>query len=166
LLDVSTLDFIREIESKFDLVIMDRDGVLNFPSLDSSGYVLSCEMLLVDYRVLELIVFIQSLQKLVVVATNQQCVGKKLLTLTDLGLIHKRINELLVGMGGKELKFYVCPHLVSVRCECRKPNPGMLLAAMKDSKISANRTLFVGDQESDKIAALRAGVSFVSYSQS
>lgn len=44
----------------------------------------------------------------------------------------------------------------------RKPNPGMLMAAIVDFDAERTRTLFVGNSEEDEEAALQAGVAYQS----
>ena len=55
---------------------------------------------------------------------------------------------------------FVCPHDIVANCSCRKPNPGMLLAAMQHSKCGTEDTVFIGDSEDDRGAAARAHVDF------
>ena len=55
---------------------------------------------------------------------------------------------------------YLCPHLSSADCPCRKPSPLLLLKAIEVRQCSLAESLFVGDQESDREAAARAGVDF------
>ena len=100
----------------------------------------------------------------VVVATNQQCIGKNLLTEDSLNEIHSKINGVIVQNGGEAIKFYVCPHLISDDCGCRKPKPGLLLQAMSDNGFTKSKTIFVGDSETDRQAALLASVPFVLHS--
>lgn len=54
----------------------------------------------------------------------------------------------------------LCPHALDVPCDCRKPQPGMLLRIMESYDVPARNTLFVGDAATDEEAARRAGVSF------
>jgi D-glycero-D-manno-heptose 1,7-bisphosphate phosphatase len=54
----------------------------------------------------------------------------------------------------------VCPHPVNGGCDCRKPAPGMLLRIMRIAGVLQDRTLYVGDMESDEQAAQAAGVDF------
>jgi D-glycero-D-manno-heptose 1,7-bisphosphate phosphatase len=57
------------------------------------------------------------------------------------------------------IEMCVCPP--DVYCECRKPNPGMLLRIMHTLDIDPQETLFIGDLEIDREAARRAGVAFM-----
>lgn len=54
----------------------------------------------------------------------------------------------------------LCPHALDVPCGCRKPAPGMLVAAMRHAGARPDATLFVGNAASDEAAARRAGVRF------
>ncbi len=54
-----------------------------------------------------------------------------------------------------------CAHAMDGACACRKPAPGLLLAAMALHGVAAAETLFVGDAEIDRQAAARAGVAFL-----
>ncbi|WP_390479763.1 HAD hydrolase-like protein, partial [Frankia casuarinae] len=50
-----------------------------------------------------------------------------------------------------------CPHPPEDGCFCRKPEPGLVHAAMRMGGVSAEQTLLIGDQESDIAAAGAAG---------
>jgi D-glycero-D-manno-heptose 1,7-bisphosphate phosphatase len=54
----------------------------------------------------------------------------------------------------------LCPHALELPCDCRKPEPGMLLAIMRHYSIGPSETLFVGNHEVDREAAARAGTAF------
>lgn len=54
-----------------------------------------------------------------------------------------------------------CPHRMEGGCGCRKPEPGLLLRAMRLWGAGPAETLFVGDAPSDREAAARAGVRFL-----
>ena len=146
------------------LIILDRDGVVNFRSSNLGDYVLSAEQLVLNQDVISMIISIQKTSNKVVVATNQQCIGKKLLTEEALNEIHAKINNVIIRNGGEAIKFYVCPHLISDNCGCRKPKPGLLLQAMSDNDFPKSKTIFVGDSETDRQAALLASVPFVFHS--
>lgn len=62
-----------------------------------------------------------------------------------------------------------CPHHpqgrvaeYAIECDCRKPKPGMLLDIMRKLGYERAQTLYVGDQDSDRLAAEAAGVRFIS----
>jgi D-glycero-D-manno-heptose 1,7-bisphosphate phosphatase len=54
----------------------------------------------------------------------------------------------------------LCPHRLEVRCECRKPAPGMLRRILAYYGVDPERTLFVGNSDTDRAAARAAGVRY------
>jgi len=140
------------------LLLFDRDGVLN-QNPSNEGYVLSPSELIINMGVINQIA---KLPKEIEIAcvTNQQCVGKKLLDPEDLHEINSAISNSIVQAGGKEIEFFVCPHLAILNCDCRKPKPGLILTAMKRFSKTPNETLFIGDKVTDAMAASAAKVKF------
>ena len=57
-------------------------------------------------------------------------------------------------------RIYFCPHHPDYDLDSfdRKPNPGMLLRAMKDYDLNLSESIFIGDQLSDMEAGIRAGI--------
>jgi D-glycero-D-manno-heptose 1,7-bisphosphate phosphatase len=53
---------------------------------------------------------------------------------------------------------YHCPHDRDEGCNCRKPQPGMILEACRHFDIDLDQSYLVGDSDSDMAAALNAGV--------
>jgi D-glycero-D-manno-heptose 1,7-bisphosphate phosphatase len=62
----------------------------------------------------------------------------------------------------------VCPHDDADRCDCRKPAPGLLLAAARDWRIALDRSVMVGDRWRDIESGRRAGCKtvFIDYGYS
>lgn len=88
------------------------------------------------------------------VVTNQSGVAKGLLTLQEMHNVNLRVESLL---GPFDVWEY-CPHGPEDACECRKPQPGMLVAACEYLGIRPDEAVFVGDIGSDMEAAAAAGV--------
>jgi D-glycero-D-manno-heptose 1,7-bisphosphate phosphatase len=89
----------------------------------------------------------------VVVVTNQRGVALGRMAIEDVDEIHRRMRE-RVPIDA----VYVCPHERGT-CDCRKPEAGMLLQAMRDDPgIDPETSVMVGDAESDMEAGRRAGV--------
>jgi D-glycero-D-manno-heptose 1,7-bisphosphate phosphatase len=75
------------------------------------------------------------------------------------------LHDLVMAAAGTSLPdpaIQLCPHALDVPCNCRKPNPGMLLTIMEHYGVRREETVFVGNHEIDREAAARAGVSFLS----
>ncbi len=57
--------------------------------------------------------------------------------------------------------FYYCPHHPDDFCPCRKPSPGMLFSARKDSGIDLRNSYMIGDTAADMLAARAAGAKAI-----
>jgi D-glycero-D-manno-heptose 1,7-bisphosphate phosphatase len=97
----------------------------------------------------------------VVLISNQSPVGRGLLTTVDAIRIHRSVLSGLSAAGATIAGTYLCPHAPSHRCPCRKPAPGMLLAAIKRFGLLPARTVMIGDAPEDMAAARSAGVAGV-----
>jgi len=55
---------------------------------------------------------------------------------------------------------YYCPHHPDFTgpCDCRKPAPGMILAAIREYGVEAQSSALYGDKVSDVEAGIRAGI--------
>ncbi len=92
-----------------------------------------------------------------VVVTNQSVVGRGMATHDEMGRIHERLQSELKRMGCYVDAIYYCPHLPEEKCNCRKPEPGLILKAAKDLGIDVSKSWMIGDKEIDLEAAKRAG---------
>lgn len=144
------------------LLILDRDGVINEKPKRNHRYILDQSDLVLRESVLLEISKIQSRGIEVAVASNQQCLGKGLISINNMNQMNGHINLQIVKHGGIKMDFYICGHLESENCKCRKPKPGLLNAAIEDSGIEnrERNCMFVGDSMSDEQAAKSAGVLF------
>jgi D-glycero-D-manno-heptose 1,7-bisphosphate phosphatase len=138
-------------------VILDRDGVLNYEAPDS-GYVQRAE----DFRWLPGaragLALLHRAGVRISVATNQSGVGRGVMSLEDLQQVHAKMAAEAAAGGGALDAVLWCAHAPEARCACRKPEPGLILAAIDGSGIAASRSLVVGDDARDLEAAARAGV--------
>ncbi|HTW37603.1 MAG TPA: HAD-IIIA family hydrolase [Steroidobacteraceae bacterium] len=138
-------------------LILDRDGVLNDEAPDS-GYVQRPE----DFRWLpgacSALALLHRAGIRISVATNQSGVGRGLMSLEDLQRVHAKMLADAAARGGPLDAVLSCAHAPEARCSCRKPEPGLILAAIERSGIPASESLVVGDDERDLEAAARAGI--------
>jgi D-glycero-D-manno-heptose 1,7-bisphosphate phosphatase len=91
-----------------------------------------------------------------VIVTNQDAAGRKLISESQLARIHERMLEELRTEGIPIAEIYYCPHHGGSDCACRKPRPGMLLAAARDLGSRPREAWVVGDNPLD----LEAGRAF------
>lgn len=94
------------------------------------------------------------------VASNQVGVALGFLTKGTAVQLIRDVIEKALGCVPPRTWIEVCPCPHNSGCECRKPQPGMLLRIMAEAGVAPEETLFVGDLETDREAARRAGVSF------
>ena len=98
----------------------------------------------------------------VVVVTNQAGIAKGFYTEADMRALHRCMEERLERLGVRVDAWYFCPHHPDYtgECGCRKPAPGMLLAAMRDFDAKPGDCVMYGDTEKDAQAANAACVRF------
>ena len=142
---------------KLDAVFLDRDGVLN-PHIPG-GYLLRAGDVTLLPGVAAAVRRLNDAGLPVIVISNQQGVGKGLMTLGDLDAIERRMGELLSAEAGARLdRCYYSVELAEENSPRRKPNPGMLLEAAKDFGLTLANTVFAGDSATDIAAGHAAGV--------
>ncbi|HYH36151.1 MAG TPA: HAD family hydrolase, partial [Candidatus Saccharimonadales bacterium] len=94
----------------------------------------------------------------VILVTNQAGIAEGRLTEKDFHRLNDIVIELLAPTGVKILKTYFCPHAENGGCDCRKPNPTLLLEAAKEFGIDDMANSYsIGDRESDVQAGINAG---------
>jgi D-glycero-D-manno-heptose 1,7-bisphosphate phosphatase len=137
-------------------VFLDRDGVINRKAPEGH-YVTQWADVELFPGGAEAVKRIREGGFLVVVVSNQRAVAKGLVSQAGLQSLHQRMwQELFRGEKGFDAVYY-CPHDNDPPCGCRKPQPGMLLAAARDHGIDLTGSWMVGDSESDVQAGQRAG---------
>ena len=142
-------------------LFLDRDGVLNKRIVD--GYVTCPEEFRFLPGVLEAMSLLRPLFDRIILVSNQQGVGKGLFSMFALEDVHDYMQMHLEEHNTPLDAIYVCPHLASEHCDCRKPNIGMALQAKRDfPDIDFSKSLMVGDSASDMLFAANAGIVPVS----
>lgn len=136
---------------KFDkswTLFLDRDGVINHQIIND--YVKQVHELKIIDGVPEAISLFTKIFKRIVIVTNQQGIGKKLMTVDDLEHLNGFIINLIETYGGKIDKVYFAPQLVTDQNNYRKPGTGMGLHAQFDfPDIEFEKSLMIGDSEGD-----------------
>jgi histidinol-phosphate phosphatase family protein len=137
-------------------VFVDRDGVINRHIKD--GYVCSVDDLKIASAVLSDLRRMTDAGYDVIVVTNQSCLGRGLLDIEGFTAIMEEMVRRMAAAGVRCRAWFCCPHRPDSDCGCRKPKPGMLLAASRALNVDLSRCAFIGDSPSDMEAARRAGV--------
>lgn len=136
-----------QIDNSWTL-FLDRDGVIN--KKINGGYVLSLDDFEFLPGVLETMPKLAKLFPRIVVVTNQQCVGKGLLSVEELNEIHLHMMNIIELNGGRIDAIYYAPDLKSPDNHLRKPKNGMAFLAKNDfPEIDFNKAIMVGDNLTD-----------------
>ncbi len=138
-------------------VFLDRDGVLN---ADDPGYVLREEDVQVLPGVPEAVKRLTDAGIGMIIVSNQQAVGKGLLSMERAEAIFRKVIAGAESAGGRITDYYYCPHLRESNCTCRKPGTGLFEKAAGDHDIALSESVFVGDGSGDAGAAEQLGIPF------
>ena len=129
-------------------LFLDRDGVLN-KKLEGD-YVKSWAQFEWLPNAQESIKKLSLIFGKIIILTNQQGIGKGLMSKSDLEKVHNKMLSEIEDTGGVLDGIYYCPHLVEDNCDCRKPKPGMAYQAKEDyPDIDYSRSVILGDSVSD-----------------
>jgi D-glycero-D-manno-heptose 1,7-bisphosphate phosphatase len=142
------------------VVFLDRDGVL----IRDADHLTAASQIEILPGVPEALRRLRAAGWTVIVVTNQSVVARGLVTEEGLRQIHRVLEAQLRERGAMLDAMYYCPHhpegavaRYRVVCDCRKPEPGLLLRAAKDFDIDLAASVMVGDTLSDIEAGRRAG---------
>lgn len=96
-----------------------------------------------------------------VIVSNQSGVARGLLTEEDVARVQARTEQLFDREGVTFDRAYFCLHGPNDGCDCRKPEPGMLLRAGRELGLALDSSVMIGDKDSDVLAGRRAGCESV-----
>ncbi len=145
-----------------ELVVLDRDGVLNRLVVHRAGGLPQSPHSLAEVEILPGVP--EALRRLteagvaVVLATNQPAWAKGEVTREELDRIHAAIVAGSEQAGGRILRSFICYHRAEDGCECRKPRPGLLAAALAGTPgARAPEAWMIGDRATDVLAGQALG---------
>ncbi|HIP32134.1 MAG TPA: HAD-IIIA family hydrolase [Crocinitomicaceae bacterium] len=141
-------------------LFLDRDGVINERVF--GGYITKVEDFQFIPQTLEAIRKLTDFFHLTFVVTNQQGVGKGLMTERNLLEIHAYMCNEIRREGGRITKCYFAPNLRDAEDDMRKPGPVMgELAKMEFPEIDFKRCVMIGDTDSDILFGKNLGMKTV-----
>ncbi len=140
------------------LILLDRDGVIN---RDSDAFVKSTDEFIPLPGAYEAIATLCRSGFLIAVCTNQSGVGRGLISEAELAKINRKMVRGVTAAGGVVHGMRYCPHLPEDGCECRKPQPGMVVELMAELGSEPAATTLVGDSIRDLQAGQAAGCRVV-----
>jgi D-glycero-D-manno-heptose 1,7-bisphosphate phosphatase len=141
-------------------IFLDRDDTL----IEDPGYINSPDQVKLIDGVAEALIELKAMGYKLVVVSNQSGIARGIVTEKAIGEIHDRLKQLLALKGAFLDAIYYCPYhpdgaIEKYRKEsdCRKPNPGMFLAAANEMNIDLGQSWSVGNSGRDTEAGRRAG---------
>ena len=141
-------------------VFVDRDGTM----IEDVGYLDRLERLKLFPYTIDAIRLLNRGGYKVVVVTSQNGIAQGMLTEEFLAEAHAHLSQLCEAAGAKIEGYYYCPHSTHAaveryrtECDCRKPKPGMILAAARDHALDLPHSFVVGDRWRDIEMGLNAG---------
>ena len=145
-------------------IFLDRDGTINV----DKDYLYKIEDFQFEPKADEALKILYDSGYILIVVTNQSGIARGYYSEEDVEILHQNLLKILQEKGIKISKFYYCPHhptkgvgKYKTDCECRKPNPGMLLKGIEEFNIDTSLSYMVGDKKSDVDAGLKAGVTSI-----
>lgn len=141
-------------------VFLDRDGTIN----EEVHHLSHVEQFRLLPTVAEAIKRINEAQFKVIIITNQSVIARGIISEKTLGEIHRYMIDQLATHGAHVDAVYYCPHHpaagngpLSINCDCRKPQPGMLFQAAEELNIALHHSFMIGDKLSDLVSGHAAG---------
>jgi D-glycero-D-manno-heptose 1,7-bisphosphate phosphatase len=129
------------------IIILDRDGVINY---DSAKYIKKVDEWEPIEDSLEAIANLTSLDYKIIICSNQSGIGRGLFTMEDLNEMHEKMHKLVHLAGGEIAAIFICPHTPDDNCNCRKPKPGMIYEICERFNVEdITQVMMVGDSQRD-----------------
>ncbi|MBA6339038.1 MULTISPECIES: D-glycero-beta-D-manno-heptose 1,7-bisphosphate 7-phosphatase [unclassified Colwellia] len=142
-------------------LFLDRDGIINV----DHGYVYKKEAFEFVEDIFTVCLDAHNKGYEIFVITNQSGIARGKYTVEQFNQLTLWMVKQFKSKGIVIADVYHCPHHpdkgvgeYKVACDCRKPEPGMILSAAKKHDIDLAKSIFIGDKVSDMQAAERAGI--------
>ncbi|MDI6785639.1 MAG: HAD family hydrolase [bacterium] len=145
-------------------IFLDRDGTLNY----DYGYIKDPEKIKLFYEVEISLKLLKSSNFKLIIVSNQSGVARGYMSISQVNLINKCLQEELSKLDISIDEIYICPHHIegkikkyTIDCPCRKPKPGMLLEAKDKFNLDLSQSFLIGDKISDIGAGFNVGCKTV-----
>jgi D-glycero-D-manno-heptose 1,7-bisphosphate phosphatase len=156
--ELKPIKYIFKTLNATNTIFLDRDGVLN--NIVIRGENLSSPRSLAEFKVFEDLIALADSNINdnwnIVIVTNQPDLSRGLI---DMGLLDVFHDQFLQHFPLNAV--YVCPHLKTDGCNCRKPNRGLIDYFYTDFPKITGKAFFVGDRIADFECAKAAGIPFI-----
>lgn len=142
----------RNFNNKQKCIFLDRDGVIN----KYKGFISNPSDIEINDGVIDAIKYINKSGYLAIIVSNQPVIARGDASFEDVDNMHRKIETILGAHGAYLDDIIYCPHHpdkgfegevkeLKVKCNCRKPNTGMIDIMCKKYNIDKNQSWIVGD---------------------
>ena len=149
-------------------IFVDRDGTLN----EDRGHIASPEDLVIFDFVAPAVRRLNGAQWPTIIVTNQPVLARGEASYHELRRIQGKLDSELARYGAYFDRVYFCPHHphsgfpgevseLKIKCDCRKPAPGLIYQAQRDFNLDLAESWFIGDSAADIGAAAAAGITSI-----
>lgn len=155
----------RSLQNRQKAVFLDRDGTIN----EYVGFLTDINQFSLIDGVTTAVKKINSSEYLCIVATNQPVIARGEVTMDELNNIHMKMETELGKEGAYIDDLFFCPHHphrgydgeveeLKIKCNCRKPDIGMLIEAAHKYNIDLEESWYIGDTTVDIQTGKNAGM--------
>ena len=135
-------------------VFVDRDGVICW---NRDDYVKSWEEFVFLRGARKALLRLARLELPIIVVTNQSIINRGIVPVEVVEDIHTRMVRAVEAAGGRIDRVVYCHHRPDEGCACRKPEPGLLIAAAEEFGLDLSQSYLIGDAETDMQAGRAVG---------
>jgi D-glycero-D-manno-heptose 1,7-bisphosphate phosphatase len=126
-------------------VFLDRDGTL----IEEKHYLSDPKLVRLEAGVVDGLALLMERRHPLIVLSNQSGIGRGMFLESDAQRVNARLSDMLQVYGIAIMGWYLCPHTPEAQCECRKPLPGMAIAAARDWHLTLPGSYVIGDNQTD-----------------
>ncbi len=153
--DINRLKKTRSYLTKKNIILLDRDGILN-KKAEKARYITRWNEFVFIKKNIEGLKKLAKKKFNFIIITNQAGLNRGIIKQKDFNYINKKMILELKKNGIKVLKVYYCPHHWDEKCLCRKPNAQMFFDASKEYLFRLDQVVYVGDDPRDMMAVNNA----------
>lgn len=137
-------------------IFLDRDGTV----IIDQGYLDDPAMVEIYPGVLEPLRELRKAGNLLIIITNQSGIARQMFSEKEMVKVNKRMVELFRSEGIEFDDILICPHAPEDNCECRKPEPKLLIDSAEKFNIDLANSAIIGDKVSDAKCGIAAGCKY------
>lgn len=138
------------------VIVFDRDGTL----VEDAGQHNDPKRLYLRSGAIKAVFLLKEMGFGVAIASNQAGLETEKFTLANLTEFNNALKAKFMDGSSQGIDLILtCPHKESTNCDCRKPKNGLLEAIRKSGL--GEPILFLGDAETDRLAAMASGIKFL-----